>query len=197
MEMRKLLLVALVCAFSASSCDVMKQVGGSLNMVNCTYEFNSITGLSLAGINVSEGLSLPNIARATSLLTGNTSSIPLNMTINIDVKNPNATAALLSGMQYVLSIDGVEFTTGSIARQFNVPPGQTGVLPLTVGFDLAGLLAGETRDAVSGAVMNLIGIGDRKSNVSLRIRPSFLVGNYTVTSPVFIPIDFSFGGRQS
>ena len=187
--------MALVCAFSASSCDVVRQVGSSFNMVNCKYEFHSITGMSLAGINVSEGLSLTNIARATSLLAGNASSIPLNMTINLDVTNPNASAALLSGMQYILSIDGIEFTTGSLAKQFNVPAGATNVLPLAIGFDIATLMAGDTRDAVSSAVMNLIGIGDRKSSVSLRIRPSFLVNNLTVTSPVFIPVEFSFGGR--
>ena len=193
--MKKWIFVALVCAFSASSCDVVRQVGSSFNMVNCKYEFHSITGMSLAGINVSEGLSLTNIARATSLLAGNASSIPLNMTINLDVTNPNASAALLSGMQYILSIDGIEFTTGSLAKQFNVPAGATNVLPLAIGFDIATLMAGDTRDAVSSAVMNLIGIGDRKSSVSLRIRPSFLVNNLTVTSPVFIPVEFSFGGR--
>lgn len=190
--MKKLIFAALVCAFTATSCDVVKQVGSSYNMVNCKYEYNSISGVSLAGINTPEGLSLTNIAKVTSLLSGNTSSIPLNMTVNLDVTNPNLSTALMNGMQYVLSVDGVEFTTGSLDKQFSVPAGGTNVLPLAIGLDVAKLMTGETKNAATNVVKNLFGIGDRKSTVTLNIRPSFLVNGYTVTSPVYIPIEFSF-----
>lgn len=193
--MKKLIFAALACALTATSCDVVKQVGSSYNMVNCKYEYNSISNLSMAGINVSEGLSLTNVAKVTSLLAGNTSSIPLYMTVNLDVTNPNLSTALMNGMQYALSVDGVEFTTGSLVNQFSVPAGETNVLPLVIGFDVAKLMTGETKNAATNAVKNLIGIGDKKSTVTLNIRPSFLVNGYTVTSPVYIPVEFAFGGK--
>lgn len=193
--MKKLIFLVFVCAFAATtSCDVVKQVGSSYNMVNCKYAFNSVTNLTVAGIDAAEGLSLANVAKVTALLTGNTSSIPLNMTLNLDVTNPNLTEALLNGVQYLLSIDGIEFTSGSITQRFSVQPGETNVLPLAIGFDAARLLTGESKNAAIDAVKNVLGIGSKKSNVVLQIRPSFLVNNYTVTSPVYIPIEFSFGG---
>lgn len=194
--MRKLILAISVLWLAMPSCDVMKQVGSSYNMVNCKYDYRSISGLSVAGIDVAQGLSLTNIARVTSLLSGGVpSSIPMNMTVNLDVSNPNQTDAMLSGMQYILAIDGVEFTTGRVSQAFNVAAGGTGVLPLRMGFDVAGLLSGQTKDAAANALKNFIGMGSEKSTVSLKIKPSFLVNNITVTSPVYIPVDFSFGGK--
>lgn len=193
--MKKWIFLTLLCTFGIlSSCDVMKQVGSSYNMVNCKYDYKSITNLSVAGIDAAQGLSILNIAKVTSILTGNSSSIPLNMTLNLNVTNPNPTEALLNGVQYLLSIDGIEFTSGSISQQFSVPAGQTNVLPLAIGFDLARLMTGDSKDAAVNAVKNFIGIGNTKSAVKLQIKPSFLVNGYTVASPVYIPVEFSFGG---
>jgi LEA14-like dessication related protein len=130
------------------------------------------------------------------LLTGSATSIPVGFTLNLDVKNPNATEAMLNGMEYVLAIDGIDFTTGALQQQLSVPAGTTGTLPLTMAFDVASLLKGETQNAVVNAIKNLIGMGSGEpSNVSLNIRPSFDVAGYQVVSPVFIPISFNFGGK--
>ncbi len=106
-------------------------------------------------------------------------------------------------MEYVLAIDGVDFTSGSVARQLSVAPGATGSLPLSMAFDVAALLRGESRDAVMGVVRNLVAMsglasvgGDSPSRVTLNIRPSFNVAGRSVASPVFIPVSFSFGGRN-
>jgi hypothetical protein len=65
-----------------------------------------------------------------------------------------------------------------------------------MAFDVATLLKGDTQNAVLNAVKNLIGMGSGEaSNVSLNIRPSFDVAGYKVTSPVYIPISFNFGGK--
>ena len=187
---------ALFALLAVPSCSVVQQVATSYaTMANCQYDYRSITGLSVAGINVSEGLSVANALKMTALLSGKQTSIPLNLVLNLDVTNANQTEAMLNGMQYVLTIDDVEFTTGSLAQQFRVPAGGTGVMPLTVGFDLATLLSGASKDAATNALKNFIGIGDKKSNVSLKIKPSFLVNGYTVTSPSYIPVNFSFGGK--
>lgn len=196
--MKKSILLALILILPfLSGCDAAKQqLGGALSVINCDYSFNSIKSLNVGGIDVSQGLSLTNIARATTLLSGNASSIPMNFTLNLDVANPNSTTALLSGMDYILSIDGMQFTTGSLAQSLNVPSGQTGIMPLSIGFDLATLLTGESRDSVLGVVKNFIGMGDKKSEVTLQIRPSFLISGVSVPSPIYIPVSFSFGGKK-
>ncbi len=187
---------------ATTSCDVLKQVASTYNMVNCKYDFRSLTGVSVAGINVSQGLSLLDAPKIMNLLSGNTASIPIGCTVNLAVQNPNATEAVLGGMDYVLAIDGVDFTTGSVSQQLSIAPGGEGTLPLAMTFDVATLLKGESRDAVMGVVRNLAGLSgldavksDRPSKVTLNIRPSFNVAGRRVTSPVFIPVNFSFGGK--
>jgi hypothetical protein len=195
MKALKLLMCTAVASVTLS-CDVARQAQGALNMVNCKYEYSSLTDLSVAGINVSQGLSLLDAPKILAVLTGGTNSVPLGFTINLAVENPNATEAIMNGMDYILTIDGIDFAKGSIGSQLLVPAGGVGVLPMAMSFDVAALLKGETHDAVAGVVKNLVGIGSEPTNVSLQIRPTFVVAGYKVPSPVYIPIPFSFGGKK-
>lgn len=197
MKFKTVFITILLCLPFLSGCDVARQVGGAYNVINCKYDYNSISSINLAGIDFNQGLSVTNIARATTLLSGrSTSSIPLNFTLNLDVTNPNQTAAYLNGLDYILSIDNIQFTTGSLSQTLNVPANDKGILPLGIGFDLATLLKGDSKDAVVGIVKNFVGIGDQKSNVTLQIRPTFIIGNRAVPSPAYIPVSFAFGGKK-
>ncbi len=157
----------------------------------------------MAGIDISRGLSPLDAPRILGLLAGGgPTSLPVNCTVNLDVQNPGTSDAILNGMEYVLAIDGVDFTSGALARQLSVAPGATGSLPLAMSFDVAALLRGESRDAVMGVVRNLVAMSglasvgtDSPSQVTLNIRPSFNVAGRSIASPVFIPVSFSFGGK--
>lgn len=189
----------MICMFAAAgivSCDVAKQAQGAYNMVNCKYEYQSLNNLMVSGINVSKGLSLMDAPKILGVLTGDKSSVPLGFTVNLGVTNPNATEAMLNGLEYVLAVDGIDFTSGALGNQLSIPAGGTGTLPLAMAFDIATLLKGDTHDAVANVVKNFVGLGNEPSNVTLNIRPSFNVAGYKVTSPVYIPISFSFGGKK-
>lgn len=192
----KQLFLLLAVVLTVSGCDVAKQVSGAYTMTQCKYDYNSISGLTIAGIDLSRGIQPLQILQLTPLLTGQASSIPLNFTLNLDVTNPNPSVALLNGLQYILSIDNVQFTTGSINQQLNIASGAKMTLPLTIGVDIASLLKGESKSAVENVVKNIAGINDKQSNVTLQIRPTFMVGNQAVLSPVYIPVSFSFGGKK-
>lgn len=189
-------LLFLAVLFSLAGCDVAKQVSGAYNMTQCKYDFNSISGLNVAGIDLSRGIQPMQILQLTPLLTGQANSIPVNLTLNLDVNNPNPSEAFLNGLQYILSIDNVQFTTGSINEKLNIPAGQKQVLPLAIGMDIATLLKGDTKSAVENIVKNLVGMNDQKSEVTLQIRPTFMVGNQPVVSPVYIPVTFAIGGKK-
>jgi hypothetical protein len=201
---------ALTVTFAAAatpSCDLLRQAQGTYNMVNCKYEYHSLSAISVGGIDLSKSISILDAPKLINMLSGGVSSIPIGCTVNLDVKNPNSTDAILNGMDYVLAIDGIDFTSGSVAHQLSVAPGGTGLLPLTLNFDVATLLKGESRDAVLGVVRNLLsvsGVGAKlgldaaasePSKVTLNIKPSFNVGASQIKSPVFIPVSFSFGGK--
>ncbi|WP_108821425.1 LEA type 2 family protein [Dysgonomonas sp. Marseille-P4361] len=195
--MKKRILTLLFVAATLVSCESLQQgLMSTYNMVNCEYNYRSISGLSIGGVNMSNGLSLAAIPKVTSILTGSAKSIPLDFTLNLDVKNPNQSNALLHGLQYIISIDGVQFTTGSLNQSLNIAAGQTQTLPLTIGVDLASLMKNESKDAVVDIAKNFLGIGSKKSQVSLQLKPSFKVDNTMVASPIYIPVNFSFGGNK-
>lgn len=192
----KSIFLLLTVMLTFSGCDVAKQVSGAYNLTQCKYDFNSISAMNLAGVDLSKGISALQVVQLTSVLTGNASSIPLNFNLNIDVSNPNPTAAMLHGLQYILNIDNVQFTTGTINQALNIASGEKQLLPLSIGLDLATLLKGESKDAALNIVKNIAGINDQKSQVTLQIRPTFMIGNQAITSPAYIPVQFAFGGKK-
>jgi len=192
--MKKCVIILCLCII-LTGCDVLKQLGGAYNMTECKYSYNSITQMTLSGIDVTKGVSLSSIPAVLSILSGQATSIPLNFNLNLDVSNPNVSEAAMHGMEYILSIDNIQFTTGKSDRSLTIPSGGTQMLPLTIGFDLKSLLQGGTQDAVVNILKNIIGINDQKSNVTIQLKPTFMVGNLPVTSPVYIPVSFSFGGK--
>lgn len=197
--MKKRIITLLLLTTTLLSCDVSKELSsiyGAYNMVNCQYSYKSVSGMTISGMNLSNGLSVTNIPKITSILSGSATSIPLNFTLNMNVKNPNQSAAALQGLKYIISIDGIQFTNGSVNKSLSIQPGQEAVLPLTIGVDLATLMKDNSKDAVVDIAKNFIGIGGKQSHVTVELKPSFLVGTSTVTSPVYIPVSFSFGGSK-
>ncbi|SBV98791.1 LEA type 2 family protein [uncultured Dysgonomonas sp.] len=194
--MKKRILALLLVVTTLVGCDSVQQgLRSTYNLINCEYSYKSITGLTISGMNLSNGLSVTSIPKVTSILSGTATSIPLNFTLNVNVKNPNESAALLHGLQYIISVDDIEFTTGSINQTLNIASGQTQTLPLTIGVDLATLMKNNSKDAVTEIAKNFLGIGSKKSNVSLQLKPTFMIGNTPVASPMYIPVSFSFGGN--
>jgi hypothetical protein len=177
-----------------SSCNVAQQLVGTYQMTQCKYDFNSISGLTLAGINLQNTNSLTslnplNLATLTSALSNKNGSLPLNFTLNLDVTNPGQTA-LLNGLGYILEIDGHEMTTGSLQRQIQIDRGQKIVLPIQMTFDLKQVLSGESLETIKNLAFNFVGIGKDSSQVTVKLRPSFTVGNQVIASPAYIPVSF-------
>lgn len=188
-------LVAFFTLFFLAGCGG-SGLSGMYNIARCEYKYNSISNLSLSGINLSNGISPLQAPRILAVLAGGTSSIPMNFTLNLDVKNPNATTAALSGLQYIINIDNIQFTTGQVKQNMNIASGATQRLPLQIGFDLGTLMQRESKSAVQNITKNFIGIGSDKSNVSVQIKPTFVVGGQSITSPIYFPVNFSFGGKK-
>lgn len=180
-----------------SGCSTLQSsLSNAYNLANCDYKYSSISNLTISDINVSNGLSALMIPKVVSILSGNASSIPLNFTLNMDVKNPNSGTAAFQALSYIVSIDDMQFTTGNFQQPFSVNAGETKQLPMTIGVDIAQLMKNNSKDAVVNIVKNFLGIGDTSSKVSVQLKPSFKVGEQTFTSPVYIPVNFSFGGKK-
>ena len=193
----KKIIGVLMIMLTLSACTALQSgLSNAYNLANCDYKYHSISDLIISEINVSQGLSPLMIPKVLSIISGNASSIPLNFTLNLDVKNPNAGTAAFQALQYVITIDDVQFTTGNFRQPFSVGAGETKRLPMTIGVDIAGLMQGETKSAVQNIVKNFLGIGDQATKVTVQLKPSFQVGDQMFASPIYIPVGFSFGGKQ-
>jgi len=166
------------------------------NLVNCDYKYRSITNLTISDMNVSNGLSPLMIPKVLAILSGNTSSIPLNFSLNLDVKNPNSGAAAFQSLNYIISIDDIQFTTGNFRQAFHVDAGETKQLPMDIGVDILELMKNNSRSAVENIVKNFLGLSNTSSKVTVQLKPTFKVGENTFTSPVYIPVNFTFGGKN-
>ena len=179
-----------------SGCDITKGLQSVYNMKNCEFRYRSVTNLTVSGMNLSNGITTLQIPGILAILSGTTSSIPLDFTLNLDVHNPNSSQAAFQALQYIIQIDDVEFTNGMLTQPFSVDAGQTSQLPIQIGVDIATLISNNSQSAILNIVKNFIGIGSEKSNVTVHLRPTFTIGSSRITSPVFIPVSFAFGGAQ-
>lgn len=190
-KVKVLLLLCVVVVFSG--CGATGDLTSAYNVTQCKYDYKSISNLTVSGVNLSNGISPIAIPKLLAVLNGKSSSIPMNFILNLDVKNPNSTAAIMNGLQYIISIDDIEFTTGRVNQSMNIAAGATQNLPLNIGVDLATLMTKNSKSAIQNIAKNLMGIGESESNVKVQLKPTFMIGGAPITSPIYFPVSFSFG----
>jgi hypothetical protein len=168
-------------------------------MSQSNYSFNSISNVQLGGLNLgnASSISLSNIASVATLLAGGGQQpIPFNMVLNMNVENPNPVTAILSGLGFDIAINDMHLTSGNINQPIQIDAGQTIVLPISIGVDIRDLISQHSQQQVSSTISSFLGITNNAANVTVRLRPTLMVGNVPVPSPVAIPVSFSFGGRN-
>ncbi len=194
----KKLLPILTLFFLFTSCELLNQVSGAYQLMQCDYKYNNISDIQVAGVNLGSGtsLSLSNFAAISSILTGGSlQTIPFSMTLKLDVENPNKAAALLNALDYAIQINDMEFVQGKLDVPLRVEPGETAVLPISIGLDLKSLMNQYSRDKVSKEMSGFLGLSSEKTKVSVKLWPKLMVGGTLVKVPAAIPVEFSFGGK--
>ena len=182
------------------SCDVVQQIGGAYNLLQCKYDYNSIDNVQIAGINLGKGksVSVLQIASLTTILTGGTlQNIPFSMVVNLDVANPNEKAsAYLNGMDYQIELNDMELTSGKLDTPVRIEPGGSQVVPLSIGVDLMNLMNRYSKEKVSSEMSRFIGISPGETKVTVKLWPKVLIGNTPIKSPAHIPVTFYVGKKK-
>ena len=191
-------LIGLVVFFF--SCDVAKQLAGTYALTQCKYDYNSISGLTLAGINLQNVSSISSLnplsaANLLAAFSSSSGSLPLSFTLNLDVSNSGVQTAILNNTNYILEIDGIEMTQGLFNQQLQIESGRKSVLPIAMAFDLKKVLSGKSLDAIKNLAYNFAGIGDATSNVTVKLKPSFVIGGSIVSLPDYIPVSFTLNKK--
>ena len=181
------------------SSDVVKQIGGAYNLSQCKYNYNSIDNIQVAGVDLGKGksVSILEIASLTTILSGGSlQNIPFSMVLNLDVENPNEKdAAYLNGMDYMIELNDMEFSSGKLDVPVRIEAGKSAVIPLSIGVDLKNLMNRYSKEKVSSEMSRFLGVSPGQTKVTVKLWPKVLIGDVPIKSPAYIPVTFLFGKK--
>jgi len=183
----------LVPAIILQSCAFLKEIGalGKCEFRMGTLERPMIAGIEVSKINRFSDLSLSETAAVgSSVLKG---ELPLTFTLNIEARNPNPATAALNRLEYIAFIDDVEMARGLFDRRVEIPPGDgITTIPLQLSTDLVRILDKESRAALFNFGLNLADASNRPTRVTLKIKPTIMIGMAEIVYPGYFNIKYDF-----
>jgi hypothetical protein len=196
---KKLLVVTILFLMFFSSCDVLQQVNQVSNLAKCDFKLESVQNLNLAGINVQNIKSLSDLKMldATRLAAAVANQqFPLDFTLNIEAKNPNASAAGMTKIDWILLIDGIEMTQGILDRQVTIPANNgVAIIPMQMNVDLKKALSGKSSDAIINFGLNLSGNGNKPTRFTLKMKPTITVNGFPITYPGYLSVNTEYASK--
>jgi hypothetical protein len=188
--MKKYILICIL-AVLASGCGVSRKID---ILEKCNYSIKSADSVYLAGKDISklvknktfELSNVPGLALA--LFRKN---IPLSANVKLSINNPTSKTAAINQFDYIILIKGQELAAGSLDRKISVESGTTTIVPVQINSNIYSFLSnGKTMEELvtflGGAES---GPAEKKGLVTIKIRPSFMVGNKLIKYPGYISID--------
>ena len=200
----KKITLALVLAGSIllSSCDILTQVASQFssvaNLANCEFALKNVSNVSVAGVNVKNltngNLSATDIVKLVAAYQSK--QVPLNLDVNVNVKNPTTTQAAMTALDWILAIDGSDMANGVSSKNYTIKPSTTTTVPLPVSTDLGKLFSQKGLDALKNFASSFTSEGI-SSKVGLRVRPSLSVGTTQVPFPNYITLEKKTGSSTT
>lgn len=175
-------------------CGVNKQAQQIKALENCKYRIVSAENLSVAGADVKKIVSGQdiNLASLPGLAFGLLRrDVPFRARLNMEISNPSGNLAAINQFEYKVLINKQELANGFVNQQVSIPAGQSVVVPVDLNVNVYQFISNqkvmsEISDFLRGGAN---GGSERKGLVTLKIRPSIMVGGVLVKYPGFISID--------
>ncbi|MGQ9805980.1 MAG: hypothetical protein ACUVRP_07880 [Chlorobiales bacterium] len=195
-RIRVLLCALALLTVTVEGCSVLRQLQEMKNFARCEFRLSTVENITLAGINVqriqsTRDLTLMDAARFAQALTQ--SQLPLNLTLNVEVKNPNAETASLNRLEWRLFIDDVELLNSIVEEKVSIAGnGGVSTLPLRISVDLKKALSGRSAEAIGNFALNLAGEGNKPTRFMLRIKPTIDVLGFPIEYPDYFDVKMEF-----
>ncbi|WP_432708620.1 hypothetical protein [Pedobacter sp.] len=174
-------------------CGINKQTQQIKALEKCTYRIASANQISIAGTDVRSILEKDNInlgslpGLALGVLR---KDIPMRAKINLEISNPTANLASVNEFEYKILINQAEIATGFVNQQVVVKPGQSTIVPIDINANVFPFLNNKkVMDELSRFFKAGKGGPEQKGIVTLKIKPSFMIGKTLVKYPGFITVD--------
>ncbi len=194
--MKRIIISATVVALIVFAMISCKQLQELQSLAKCDFKLRSVENIQLAGINIQQkqSISQVNAMDVVSLTSAYVSkNLPLSFNLNVDARNPNPTKAALTALDWILEIDDIEMTRGILNKKYEINPnGGVTTIPMSMNFDLFKVLTGKAKDAVLNFGFNLTGTGNTPTRITLKARPTIMIGTIPIQYPGYIAIKNTF-----
>jgi hypothetical protein len=185
----------------AAACSSCRSIFQAKRLASCAFEFHSFTDLIVAGTKLDgiSKLSDLNMFDAGKLAAGfMRGELPMELTANIKIINPNNKTAALNSLDWILIVEGAELARGQINQRFEVAPGGGQMLlPVKINANLAEALKGSDRGSLMNLLFNISGKGGiMPSDVSIRVKPSMSVAGVQVKMPGYVTVKKAISSRH-
>lgn len=193
----KRLIPLLGIGFLLAGCPFLEQFRQMAVFTKCQFRLVSVADTALIGVPLAGKRGVDDFGyreAAKFALASKDRVLPLTFTLNVEVKNPNASPAGMNRLEWILLVDGVEMTRGAVNERVEVPANGTAPLALAMAFDLGQVLSGQSLEAMIRLAFNVAGEGTKPSRVTLKAKPSILVGGQMMDFPDYITVTAEYGG---
>jgi len=190
--MKKIVLLS-VLVLLINGCSILSELAA---FTKCEFRLHSFQPPEVCGINISQKSSWSDF----SFMEGQKivtqvmkKSLPFEITVNIEARNPGATLAAVNSIQWIALLDELQLAQGTVSQRVEIPPsGGVSQIPVRVQADLFEYLEGDNPRAMLDFALNLLNQGDQSSKISLKIKPSVLIGGQEIPYPDYFTVSKEF-----
>lgn len=193
---RKIFLTLLLVALSLVSC---KQVKEAMTLAKCDFRLKNVESLKLDqvelwGLKAYTDISFIDIGKLG--VTYASGSLPMNLKLNLEIRNPNSAKAALNRLDWILLIDQNQVAEGTTNYRVEVEPkGGVASMPLTISTDLKQALTGQSLKSLVNLALNFFDAGGAPSKLTIKAKPWISIGNSSIAYPGYINVKKEFGAE--
>lgn len=181
-----------------AGCAFLDQFRQMAALAKCEFRVASVDnpalfGIPIAGMRWTDDFGYREAAKFALAVRGNT--LPLTFTVMVEAKNPNAEPAGMSRMEWILLLNGDEMLRGALADRVDIPANGTGRFGLATELDLRKVLSGKSLDQMLTVAFAVGKEGSNPVMVTLKVKPTIMVGTQAVEYPDYITVNTKFGGE--
>lgn len=171
------------------SCEILQQASEISRLKNCDFEFEGLDSVTLAGVRFSNEFN-PLQMTSTQMLQLTSAvmkkNLPADFQVLFTVKNPNAKAAALTKMDYIVMFDGVELLNGSTGQALRIPPNGQAILRVPLHTEVFKALSGQASVSVNRLVNKITGVNNEPLELLVKVKPYLNAGGQSMAYPGFL-----------
>ncbi|MDX2301332.1 MAG: hypothetical protein NW226_00975 [Microscillaceae bacterium] len=182
-----------LAGFMLNSCQTIRELKAFAKSEFRIKEINTLNlgEIDLLRINSFSDLNLSDAAKLG--LAFKSGALPLNITFNIEVRNPNDQLAAMEKLDWILEVDQTDFVNGTTNERVEVPAnGGLANFPISTSFDVRKALNKESINSLVNLVAAIKGDNMEQSRIRLKVKPRFKIAGITMAYPGFIKLGKTF-----